>query len=360
MNFHSGCPLPFDHLMRVIAGILADEISRETRRSPPIGETLAWNAETSLDEDGVGLDSLLRLQAAGRVADFFALRDVGYEDYLLVRKTLGDWAKIVEMSWAVKHETVTFRTSGSTGPGKACTHPFSQLVTEAVTLARIAGRPKRIVSLVAPHHIYGFLHTVVSSAALGLEWVDLRAVAPGSRLTRLRDDDLVVATPFAWKMIADEGGRFEGHVMGMTSTAPMSVELADRLAEMGLARLIEIYGSSETSGVGWRSSLTESCCPGGVEPASASRGRTRTPLRCPTSSNGWTSVGCGLCAGRTVRCRSPGSTSIPPASPTRSAAIPASPIASCAEPRVRKARGWRRSLLSATGSSTRKTPRARF
>ena len=247
-----GCPLPADLLLRVVAGLLADEYARETKRTPPIGEVLAWDGAQRVDEDGVGLDSLMMLAAAGRVADFFGLRDVGYEDYLMVRRTLGEWVEIVEASLAVKHEQVTFRTSGTTGPGKSCAHPYAQLEREAVTLARVAGPPRRIVSFVAPHHIYGFLHTILSAAALNLPSHDLRATTPGSRLARLGEGDLVVATPFIWDLLAQEPGRFAPGVVGMTSTAPMPTELADRLADKGLARLVEIYGSSETSGLGWR------------------------------------------------------------------------------------------------------------
>lgn len=247
--------LPVDLLRRVIGGVLADEYGRATRRSLPVGEVVGWGAGTRLDEDGVGFDSLMLLAAAQRVADFFGLRDVGYEDYLLVRKTLGEWAEIVALSWSVKRDLVTFRTSGTTGPSKTCAHPFKHMVREALAIAAIAGRPRRIVSLVAPHHIYGFLHTIVSAASLGVETLDLRAVAPGSRRERLRADDFLIATPFVWSLLAEEGGLLPEGVVGMTSTAPMPVDLADRLADRGLARLVEIYGSSETSGIGWRDDM---------------------------------------------------------------------------------------------------------
>ena len=255
MSLPAGCPLPVDLLMRVIGGLLADEYARATKRSLPVGEVLGWSAATRLDEDGVGFDSLMLLGAAQRVADFFGLRDVGYEDYLMVRKTLGDWADIVALSWAVSHERVAFRTSGTTGPAKTCAHPFAHMQREALAIAGIAGSPRRIVSLVAPHHIYGFLHTIVSAAGLGLESVDARGVAPGSRAERLRAGDLLVATPFVWDLLAQEGGRLPQGIVGMTSTAPMPVDLADRLADKGLARLVEIYGSSETSGIGWRDDM---------------------------------------------------------------------------------------------------------
>jgi 4-coumarate--CoA ligase (photoactive yellow protein activation family) len=129
------------------------------------------------------------------------------------------------------------------------------MVEEAVALARLAGPPKRIVSCVAPHHIYGFLHTVVSAVALGLETLDMRSVPPGSTPSRLRPGDLVVATPHIWSLMAEGEGRFPDGVAGMTSTAPMSVDLCDRLGRLGLSRILEIYGSSETSGVGWRTDL---------------------------------------------------------------------------------------------------------
>jgi 4-coumarate--CoA ligase (photoactive yellow protein activation family) len=236
-----------------VAGLLADEIAQETKRSIPIGEVLGWNAATTVDEDGVGLDSLMRLSAARRVADYFGLRDVGYEDYLLMRRTLGEWAEIVELSWNVQHEAVTFRTSGSTGPAKNCEHPFTQLEDEAKQFSRLVGPIDRVVSFVAPHHIHGFLHTILLPRFSGAPSVDFRGVAPGSRCKRLAEGDLIVATPFVWGMLADEGVPIPDRTVGITSTAPMSRELSERLAGRGLSRLIEIYGSSETGGIGWRS-----------------------------------------------------------------------------------------------------------
>jgi len=246
------CPLPREVLMRLVGAILADDFAQETKRSLPVGSILAWTAETTIDEDGVGLDSLMRLSAAQRVADYFGLREVGYEDYLLIRRTLGEWAEIVELSWRVNHDTVTFRTSGSTGPAKVCEHRFVDLLEEVRQFSAIVGPRARAVSFVAPHHIYGFLHAALLPVEAGLVSVDLRATTPGSRLERLAGGDLVVATPYVWGLLADEAGRFPDGIVGMTSTAPMSRELAERLASKGLARLIEIYGSSETGGVGWR------------------------------------------------------------------------------------------------------------
>jgi 4-coumarate--CoA ligase len=46
-------------------------------------------------------------------------------------------------------------------------------------------------------------------------------------------------------------------IVGVTSTAPCPAEVADGLAAAGL-RLLQVYGSSETAGLGWRWSSQES------------------------------------------------------------------------------------------------------
>jgi 4-coumarate--CoA ligase len=61
-----------------------------------------------------------------------------------------------------------------------------------------------------------------------------------------------VATPHLWRYLAGSLGGFPAGVSGTSSTAPMPAELAQELTAAGLARLTEVYGSSETSGIGWR------------------------------------------------------------------------------------------------------------
>jgi 4-coumarate--CoA ligase len=46
-------------------------------------------------------------------------------------------------------------------------------------------------------------------------------------------------------------------VLGVSSTAPCPDEVARAVVQAGVARLVQVYGSSETAGVGWRDSPDE-------------------------------------------------------------------------------------------------------
>jgi long-chain acyl-CoA synthetase len=109
---------------------------------------------------------------------------------------------------------------------------------------------KRVVVLCPVHHIYGFIWGALLPEQLQVPVVDLSldAIAPGF----LNSGDLVVATPPVWRLLAQSGYRFSAGITGVTSTAPMPAEVAYALTGNGLATLYQIYGSSETAGLAWR------------------------------------------------------------------------------------------------------------
>ncbi|MGL4239969.1 MAG: 4-coumarate--CoA ligase [Beijerinckiaceae bacterium] len=240
---------------RLVVSLIAEEISRLRQREVPPAESLGWTDAIALGEEGsgsLGLDSLGRIDVAGRLNQFFHLHEVGIEDYLLIEKTIGRWCAIVAKSEEIGWSRVTFQTSGSTGQPKTCTHDLADIAAEVQEQIEVFRRPRRIVSLVPPHHIYGFIFTILLPEALGVDVLDARALSPGQLRAALRQGDLLVATPHLWRYLAMSLGGFPEGVAGATSTAPMPKDLAIELRASGLHRLVEVYGSSETSGIGWR------------------------------------------------------------------------------------------------------------
>ena len=242
-----------ESVRRVVSDLIAEQRSSATRRTIPAAEILGWCDDTRLDEDGIGFDSLALLEAASRTSEFFHLHEVGIEDYLLIRRTLGSWTDIVVQSLRLKSERLTFRTSGSTGEPKLCTHAIAVLREEARLHAGELMRRgrRRIVSLVPAHHIYGFLFTVLLPAESRLPLLDARSGILALR-RRLQAGDVVIGTPFFWSLVARQSQTFPDDVLGVTSTAPMPAELRRKLTDLGLADCLEIYGSSETAGIGMR------------------------------------------------------------------------------------------------------------
>lgn len=240
-------------LERVVADLVADELARlrpggRAPRPPPGG----WPEDFALDGDGLGADSLELLGLSTRLAQMLHLHVAGVEDHLLARRTLGDWIDTCRTALEHCDAEVTFRTSGSTGSAKTCTHRLEALEQEAAFLATLLSGARRVLTVVPAHHIYGFLFTILLPRHLGAPVIDLRASSPAALAALARPGDLVVAHPDYWRAVAALDVRLPPGVTGVTSTAPCPPEVAREVHRRGLARLVEVYGSSETAGVGWR------------------------------------------------------------------------------------------------------------
>lgn len=247
-----------DALGRVVRDLLAGEFARlRPGVSSPAGGT-PWPETFPLGPDGVGADSLDLLQLASALNEALHLHRSGIEDYLLVRRTVGDWLDVCEAALGRFDGALSFRTSGSTGEGKRCEHPLAALEEEADALAALLSAgpaiPRRIVSVVPAHHIYGFLFTVLVPNRLGIPVVDGRAASPGGLAARLEPGDLVVAHPDWWGALLRSGAGLPDGVTGTSSTAPCPPDTAHGARRLGLVRLVEVFGSSETAGLGWRES----------------------------------------------------------------------------------------------------------
>lgn len=216
-----------------------------------------WSDDLVVGEDGLGLDSLERMEVASALSEALHLHESGVEDLLLARRTFGEWIDVAARGLAHFDDRLDFRTSGSTGEPKRCRHALADLAQEVDHLAELVHGTKRIVSAVPSHHIYGFIFTVLLPQCLGgVEILDVRLLTPRGLTRQLRAGDLVVSHPAHWSLIASQGAPLTRGVTGVSSTAPCPPELAAQLSRPGdgLGRLLQVYGSSETAGVGWRDS----------------------------------------------------------------------------------------------------------
>ena len=227
----------------VVGSLLAATLGRPPEEAPEA------SADLRLDADGLALDSLERLELAGAVAAFFGLPETGQEDALLRGRTVGDWTATVLRSWLAGSRRLTFSTSGSTGEAKACVQAWDDLAQELDALAALTAGRRRVVGLVPRHHIYGFLFTVGLPRRLGAPYRDGRA---GGGVAAWRAGDLVIGFPLRWELLARAGTAIPPGVHGVTSTGPIDPDVVRALRGQGLERMLEVYGSSETGGVGWR------------------------------------------------------------------------------------------------------------
>lgn len=231
------------------------------------GLDLDWSA------DGLALDSLARMQLATAAAAWCNAYDAGFEDLFLAKRSVADWAVAMQRARTAGARHFTFATSGTTGKRKHIRHREDTLLSEATAWAQVLSSGpaplKRVVMLAPTHHIYGFIWAVLLPQVLGVPVID----AALDSLPALQAGDLVVAVPDQWAWLADAHQRsvaksqglprWPGGVQGISSTAPLPAAVHTALCAPGadgapgLARLLQIYGSTETAGLAWRDAPTQ-------------------------------------------------------------------------------------------------------
>jgi 4-coumarate--CoA ligase len=68
----------------------------------------------------------------------------------------------------------------------------------------------------------------------------------------LAPGDIVIGVPTHWEELAARDKPFPADVVGVSAGAPLSREQATILMGKGCARLLDVYGASETGGIGFR------------------------------------------------------------------------------------------------------------
>lgn len=243
-------------MLRYTADLLAAELS-SLRPGQPLPTPLPWDAGLQLQQD-LGADSLELMQLSSALTMALSPPDSGVLQPLQQLHTLptvGGWAMAARASLRRQSGQLGFATSGSTGRASHCFQDASLLWQEVMALARLLPARQRILCAVPAHHLYGFLFSILLPRALGLSGtpiVELRASTPAALAGQLRSGDLVVAHPLYWQGACAGGAALPGDVLGVSSGAPCPAAVAQALRAVGLDSLLEVYGSSETAGVGWR------------------------------------------------------------------------------------------------------------
>jgi long-chain acyl-CoA synthetase len=241
-----------------LARVLADQLDCEFRRLR-LGESggtrpWLWNATKPLDDLGATTVDSLNLMSLS-VATAELLPDAGIGPGLMEAATFGAWCDAVASSVRRPPAEIIFRSSGSTGLSSRTTHQLTLLDNEAAALARILGdERRRVLSAVPANHAYGFIHSVLLPRHLGGPPVlDLRAYGPAELVGLLQPGDLVLGHPLFWTSLLQTITKpLPPDVLGVTSAAPCPAQTASGLRQAGLSRLLQVYGASETGGVGWR------------------------------------------------------------------------------------------------------------
>jgi acyl-coenzyme A synthetase/AMP-(fatty) acid ligase len=152
-------------------------------------------------------------------------------------------------------ETVVMRTSGSTGPGRDWPRTREQLWTEAGLLADLLRPydPEAVVAFAPPRHLFGALASVLVPARLGLP-VWYRPGFFGSLPPVAGKRVAVVAVPWIFPLLLAHPAwlRTVADITVLHSTATLPATAGEFLATAPHARIIEVFGSTETGGVAKR------------------------------------------------------------------------------------------------------------
>ncbi len=239
-------------IFRLLSDIIVEEICRDRNTTTSSLRPDLWTFHTHVGDDGLALDSLELLNCAGALNEFFHLHEYGAEDYLLHCGTLGEWVEIIAQSLKACGTHLTFRTSGSTGEAKRCTHRFADLMSEVDIWCTLLMDASCFVSAVPAHHIYGTIFSILVPQRLGVACTDARFINPAHLQQLLVPHAVMVSVPTLWQYFSRSLLHFPPQVTGISSTSALPSHLAGQLAGQRLSRMIEIYGSTETGGVGWR------------------------------------------------------------------------------------------------------------
>ncbi len=235
-----------------VRAVLADLVRAELERLDPLVLNRIGVVDPRLDLADLGLSSLALIDLATTVVVQFRLDETGYDAQVVNCRCLEDWVELILESRAARDESMGFLTSGSTGQPKLCLHRMAFLEQEIEYFAGLFADRRRILSAVPRHHIYGFLFAFMLPARLGIPAVDVRQVLPGAVLRQALPGDLIIGYPAFFELACRVPFKLTEEVVALTSTSPCPAELWRVLAELGCARIVEIYGSSETAGIGWR------------------------------------------------------------------------------------------------------------
>ncbi len=240
----------------VLATLLRDILRSEIRRLRPGSADALLSKlrpEMPLGEGGLGLDSLELLVLSSAVSECLHLHRACDWGDMVARNTFGDWCNIAELGLERFSASITFRSSGSTGTPRTYEHSLQSLITEARIWTQLITPPRRMLCAVPFHHIYGFIFGVLLPQCFEVEVEDVRPFHPSSVPALIRAGDLIIGTPPFWAAAGRASAyRWPSDATGVSSTATLPPHILRSVLAAGLARMVEVYGSSETGGIGWR------------------------------------------------------------------------------------------------------------
>ncbi|MCY1007016.1 AMP-binding protein [Nannocystis pusilla] len=202
-------------------------------------------------------------ELAGRPSVVALLHDSDLADAQDVREWLEGHVlrDMADPTWpealAADRRLAVVYTSGSTGDHQPCAKTAAQLLGEAQALAATFALRAGEVALatVPPYHLYGLLFGILAPLAAGAAFAretPLHAETV-ARAARQVEATVLVSTPAHLRgLTVLTRGDLPPLSRVFSSGAPLPRATADELLTLLGLQVTEVYGSSETGGIGWR------------------------------------------------------------------------------------------------------------
>ncbi|MEO1807894.1 MAG: AMP-binding protein [Bacteroidota bacterium] len=199
----------------------------------------------------LGLDSLEIFELAAYFHSVFHLMSGPLSQYLLQYQRVEEWLEVIEEGANDWTRPMTFFTSGSTGNPKPFVHQKKYLIQEMEAWNTILKPQGFFWRAVSPLHIYGFLFTVLLPSHIGIGVMDMRKVHTHQVFSLVKPSDWIIGFPLLYRQWIHSDVRIPLGLKLLSSTSPLPFEVASQMHAYGL-EVTEIYGSTETAGIGYR------------------------------------------------------------------------------------------------------------
>lgn len=218
--------------------------------------------DTKIKDRGLNLDSIELISVVSILNRFFCLYEIGTDQNLLRAKRVGDWVDLIYDSFNYYYQrnndlNLTFYTSGTTGNKKMVTHRYSILKYEVDFIYKLLEYPERIFYELLPHHLYGFIFTIMLSNIYNVEVIQFKDKSIQYFKNNITNKDVIVTYPLFWNYINNSIDKFTSNTKGVNSAGKIDKNTISELLKKGITHFYDIYGSTETGGVGYKVNLND-------------------------------------------------------------------------------------------------------
>lgn len=240
--------LSADQVASIAAALAVEELASKFDRHVDTLTASAWSGMTPIGEGGAELSDEEAAACHARLYRFFGCE----QPPTAAGATFGDWGTTVGGAISQRLHNFTFCAAGD--QSREFTHSADTIFSDAASVANLLYGRRRLLSLVAPHSLIGFVLSVLTPNLLEAPSIDVRGMAPDELRKFLAFGDALAATPSLLRYIIRQGVFAPDNSMAVYFGEPMTPDLAAEIRKAGFGAQREIYGSTEHGLIGWRDS----------------------------------------------------------------------------------------------------------